>query len=127
MSHTFKLHGDYSCTPASGSPSAAPTVTAPISEQVTLVRAPTVLEYELDADGAVPVAFGQLDDASVVVIKTVGGKVSATLTSADGTDQVVPVDSFAAIISESVPYTALSLTRVASTLTTVKVLLGEKA
>lgn len=127
MSHVFKLHGDYSVTPSSGSPSAAPTVSAPIDETMTLKRAPSVSEYELTADSVQSVAFGPATNAHVIVIKTVGGKIRARLTSADGTTQAIAVDSFAVIISESVPYTALDLTRVSGVTTTVKVLLGEKA
>jgi hypothetical protein len=127
MSHTFKLHGDYSVVPASGNPSAAPTVSAPIDETLTLKRSPSVSEYELASDAVQAVAFGPATNAHVIVIKTVGGKVKARLTSADGAVQSVAVDSFALIISESVPYTALDLTRVSGVTTTVKVLLGEKA
>ncbi len=94
---------------------------------MTLERAPTIAEYELDDDAVQTVAFGPLDNAHVVLIKTVGGKVRARLTSADGSQQSIPVDSFMVIVSESVPFTALDLTRVAGVTTTVKVLLGEKA
>jgi len=114
-------------TPASGSPSAAPTVSAPIDETMVLKRAPSVSEYELTSDAVQAVAFGPAVNAHVIVIKSVGGKIKARLTSADGATQAIAVDSFSVIISESVPYTALDLTRVSGVTTTVKVLLGEKA
>jgi len=127
MSDTFKLHGDYTSSPASCSPSASPTISAPLEEAITLARSPTLAEYELTADAVQAVAFGPATNANVIVIKTVGGKVMARFTSADGATQAIPVDSFLVVISESVPFTALDLTRVSGVTTTVRVLLGEKA
>lgn len=127
MADTFKLSGSYTSAPTYGNPSGCPSVEAPIDEAMTLKKSPLVSEYELTADAPQAVSFGSLTNAHVVIIKTYGGKVRATLTSADGASQAIPVDSFAAIMSSSVPYTALSITRVSGTTTSVKVLLGEKA
>jgi len=128
MSDIFKVHGDYTSEPASScSASGSPTVSAPIDEVLSLKRSPTLAEYELTADAVQAVAFGPATNAHVILIKTVGGKVTARLTSADGATQAIPVDSFMLVISESVPFTALDLTRVSGVTTTVKVLLGEKA
>ncbi len=128
MSDTFKLHGDISVGAGScGSSSGSPTVVMQIEETVSLKGVPMISEYELTADPAVAVAFGGLASASVVVIKSVGGKVRVRLTSADGSAQSIPVDSLAIILSDTVPFSAIDLTRVTGTLTTVKVTLGEKA
>lgn len=129
MSNTFKLHGDISAGPScsGGSPSGWPNVVMALDESLALDGAPMVVEYELTSDAVQAVSFGGLADASVVVIKSIGGKVRARLTSADGATQAIAVDTFALLISESVPYTALDLMRVAGTETQVKVLLGKKA
>jgi hypothetical protein len=123
---TFKLSGSYSTQPLSGSPSADPEVTAPIEELITLKNKAISL-YELTADAVQVVGLCGLTNAHVVIVKTVGGKVKLRLTSADGTTQSVPVDSFFCVISQSVPFTALDLTRVSGVTTTVKVFLGERA
>ena len=128
MSDVFKVHGSYTSEPASScTSSGSVTVSAPIDEIVTFKRSPTIAEYELTSDALQTVPFGPATNAHVVLIKTVGGKVRVRLTSADGTTQAIPVDSFLLVISESVPFTALDLLRVAGVITTVKVLLGEKA
>lgn len=123
---TFKLSGDYLTQPLSGSPSGDPEVTSPIEEQVTLKNKAIGL-YELTADAVQAVGLCGLANVHVLVVKTVGGKVKLRLTSADGTTQSVPVDSFFCAISQTVPFTALDLTRVSGVTTTVKVFLGERA
>ncbi len=126
MAHTLTIHGGLDAKPTAGNASACPTVTAPIDEMLSLSKPPLVAEYELTADAAQAVSFGGLTQANVVMIKTVGGKVTATLSSADGASQDVPVDSYLLIISSSVPYTALSVTRAAGVTTTAKILLAER-
>lgn len=128
MGDTFKLRGDLSTGPScGGAPSGFPNVVMSIDESMALAGPPVVGQYDLSTDSPASVSLGGLSGANVVVIKAIGGKVRARLTSADGTSQAVAVDTFAVILSESVPYTALDLTRVASTPTTVKVLLGQTA
>ena len=127
MSDTFKIRGDYLSQPSSGNPSAYPTVSSPIDETLVLSKTPLTAEYVLTADAAQDVAFGHISNAHVVIIKTVGGKVRVRLTSADGSQQSIPVDSLLVLISQSVPFTALDLTRVTGVQTNVKVLLGERA
>jgi len=126
MAHTFRVHGEMTAKPSSGSPSGCVSFSAPIDESISLSKEPATAEYDLTADAPQAVAFGALSQANVIMIKTVGGKVAATLTSADGAAQVIPVDSFALIMSTTVPYTALSITRAAGVATTVKILLGER-
>lgn len=80
---------------------------------------------DLDSDTAESVAFGDLPSASLVVLESPGGKVRARLTSADGTTQSVPVDPLLAIVSLTVPITAIDLTRVSGAGTVrVSVILG---
>ena len=98
---------------------------APISEQVTLAQRQQS-EYDLVSDAAQPVAFGGVLSAHVVVIFS-DKKVMVTFTSADGASQNVPCDDTIQIISRTVPFTAISLTRVAAQETHVTVFVGQKA
>jgi hypothetical protein len=80
----------------------------------------------LSADAPLSVSFGSgVVSAAVVILKATGGKVRARLTSADGSQQAVPVDDLLVLISQSVPITAIDLTRVPGVLTTVDVFLGQ--
>lgn len=109
-------------------PSGDPMIDAQIDEEMML-KGVRVDSIELSSSSPVMVNFGGLSGAHVVIIRAFGAHVKATITSADGTAQNVPVDPFYAEISASVPVTALTLTRDSSSTvtTTVKLLLGEKA
>jgi len=96
-------------------------------------------EYTLIADGDVAVSFGSLSSASLVIIKVVPNlgippspgfpngvlaapnPVTVKLTSAAGAAAPVPADGFMFLISEDVPFTALSLSRAAGVQTVVRV------
>lgn len=84
-------------------------------------------EFELTDDSPVSVPLAALSRAHAVFVKTVGGKVRVRLTSADGSSQAIPVDSMLLLISESVPFTAIDITRAAGVPVTVRVLLAEAA
>lgn len=126
MADTFSLQGTYTATPASGSPSADPQITAPINESMTLANE-IVSQITLSVDGPVALPVVSLDGVNVVILKAVGGKVIARFTSADGSAQAVPVDSFLAITSASADITAISVERTPATTTVVKYFLGQKA
>lgn len=124
---TFKLKGSYSVTPA---PSAINNsgnfeIGADILEQLSVLNKVAVT-ITLDADPAEAVNFSDLASAAAIILKT-SGKVIARLTSADGAAQAIPVDGFLFVLSASVPFTALTLQRVAGVTTTAKVVLVEKA
>lgn len=53
-------------------------------------------------------------------------KITARITSADGAQQLVPVDPLLTIVSRSVPITAIDLVRVAGQSATVEITLGQK-
>jgi hypothetical protein len=126
VAYQFVLTGGYTSTPMDGVPSLAPNVDAPIDESMVITKK-TESDVDLNVDTPVAVQFGGAASASVVILKTVGGKVKARLTSADGTTQVVPVDSTFILISRSVPITAIDLTRVPATPCKVIYYLGEAA
>lgn len=128
MASIFHLDGSYSVCPASGFCSGDPSIDACLDEQLVL-KAVHVESFELTSSSPVIINFGNVTNAHVVVIRVYGAHVKATLTSADGTNQSVPVDPLFVEISMSVPITALTLTRDSGSTfnTTVKLLLGEKA
>jgi len=126
MADGFKLSGGYTVTPLGNPLSFAPTIETVIDEAVTLDEK-TLADIHLTVDSAVAVPFGSVINANIIVMKAVGGKVKARLTSADGSVQAIPFDTYLIIMSDTVPYTAIDLTRVASTDTTVRVFLGEQA
>jgi len=124
MSDTFRLQGTYSTTPLVGVPSGFPSLAAPINEIAQLAgKQPG--QYTLDTDAAVDVAFGGLSAANVVIIKAVGGPIRVRLTTGSESDQVVRVDSFLVLLSYTVPYTAIDLTRSPGVETIVEVFLGQ--
>jgi len=126
MADGFKLTGGYTVTPLGNPLSFAQNVEAVIDESVTL-EAKQLSEQRLTVDTPVPVDFGGVVNANVVVMKAIGGKVTARFTSADGATQSVPFDTYLILMSDAVPITAIDLTRVAGTDTTVRVFLGDKA
>ena len=126
MSDAFKLIGSYEVTPLSNPLSFAVSSVAPINESIQL-KAKESTDVLLTVDSAVAAPFGGVTNAHIVILKAVGGKVKARITSADGATQSVPFDTYFILMSESVPVTAIDLTRVAATPTTVRVFLAEKA
>lgn len=126
MADTLQISGAWSSTPLVSDPACGtPSITAPIAETLQL-KERQLWEDLLTADPAVAVAFGGVANAHVVIVKT-NKKVRLRLTSADGSAQAVPVDGFLQLITKTVPYTAIDVTRVAGVDTKVKVFLGEKA
>lgn len=126
MAYQFALTGGYTTDPLNGVPSLAPSVNAPLDEAMVLIKK-TEYDVLLDVDAPIAVQFGGVANAHVVVLKTVGGKMRVRLTSADGSQQSIPVDSTLILISQAVPITAIDLTRVPATPIDVRIYLGERA
>jgi hypothetical protein len=122
----FTLKGSFATRPASGSPSGEFNVATPVDVVVALKRK-AIIELDLTSDGVQNVDLGALAGINVLQIQSVGGKVLLRATSADGSAQAIPVDPYFSLITLSVPLTALSVERVAGTLTSVKIFLGERA
>lgn len=126
MADAFKLSGSYDVTPLTQPLSFAPSIVAPINEARTM-QAKTVTDVQLKADAPVAVAFGDVEEAHVVILKAVGGPVIAALTSDAGTEQLVPFDTYMILMSEEKPITSILLTRSPGIETQVRVFLSEKA
>jgi hypothetical protein len=126
LADLFSLSGDLGTTPAAGTPSGAFQLIATLDESATLAHKHED-DLDLTVDTPVVVSFGGVTNAHVVMLHATGGKVKATLTSADGTSQAVPVEPLLILMNRTVPVTAISLTRVATVATSVTVFLGERA
>lgn len=126
MGYTFKVQGSFVAEPSDGLPSGSLYCATALDETVGLSRMLSAT-YDLTADSPVTVSMGGLTSAAVVAVKVTGSKVDATLTSADGTAQTIPVDSLALLISETAPFTALALTRTTGIAARVEVFLGQRA
>jgi hypothetical protein len=126
VADVFAITGSYSATPASGTPSADPIITAALDERLMLATE-QYSQLALTADTPVALPLGGLTSANALIVKCVGGKVRVRITSADGSQQAVPVDTFLALISASVPMTAVDVTRTPGVQTVVRYFLGQKA
>lgn len=126
MADSFKLLGSYDVNPLTAPLSFAQVQTAPINETLT-IKASMWTEMTLTLDAPYTVNFGGVANAHIVILKSTNGKVLATLTTSAGAAQVVPFDTYWILMSESAPVTALTLTRVAGTETTVRIFLAEMA
>lgn len=87
-------------------------------------------ELELTSDSPVSIPFAGLDVVTFVAIKPVGGvKVRVRLTSADGSQQAIPVGRALALDCVTVPFTAIDVTRIAGYPAPVRVqyLIGKNA
>lgn len=122
---TFRLTGTWGTSPILGQPSAIPSFDAPIDEIIQITKK-NQDDLTLTVDSPVVVSLGGLTNVHVLVIKTVGGKIAVRLTSTDGSTQSVPVDTFLALITLSVPITAIDVTRVAGIETQVHIFMGER-
>jgi len=127
MGDSFSLQGSYTVAPLSPPSSADFDVLAQIDEKLTL-DGKQAGSLDLTVDTPVVVPFGGVANAHVVILKTtVGTKVKATITTSDGAAQVIPFESLLILLNFTTPVTAISLTRSPAVLSTVKVLLAEKA
>jgi hypothetical protein len=122
---TFTLEASLSSEPASAG-SGDPTVLASLLEAM-LVDDSKTLRLTLSSDAPLSIPFDTLVSAAVVFVRASGGKVRVRVTSADGVTQALPADPLLLVLSRSVPFTALDLTRVPGTLTTVTVYLAQRA
>lgn len=122
----FQLAGSLSTTPQPQTPLGASAVaTLPINEQLYL-KHKSLDTLDLEADSVTPLPFGGVTNAHVLHLRAVGGPVRVRLTSSDGTTQALTADPLITVISSSVPFTAIDLTRSAGVDTSVSYFLGEQ-
>lgn len=113
MPSVLAISGSYTADPSIGG-SARPSVGGTIDEKLTVGEG-IALDFELDADAPQTIAVATLpgfpNGASALIVRATGGKVKLTITTSDGASQVVPVDSFFAVICQNAPITSVSFTR----------------
>ena len=124
MADLFVLSGSYSTTPQVGSPSGVASIPAPIDEEAMLI-AKYYNTFTLTNDAPLSVQFGGVTKAHVVIVKVTGQKIRLRLTSTEGSQQAVPVDTWYTSISRTVPITAIDLTRTVGAQTIVDIFLGQ--
>lgn len=125
MADLFVLSGSYSTTPQVGSPSGVASIPAPIDEEAMLI-AKFYNTITLTGDAPVSVQMGGVTKAHVVIVKvSAGQKVRVRMTSTEGAQQAIPVDTWYTSISRTVPITAIDLTRTVGSQTIVDIFLGQ--
>ena len=124
MADLFVLSGSYSTTPQVGSPSGVASIPAPIDEEAMLIGK-YYNTITLTGDAPVIVQMGGVTKAHVIIVKVTGQKVRLRLTSTDGAQQAVPVDTWYTSISRTTPITAIDLTRTVGAQTIVDIFLGQ--
>lgn len=126
VAETLLLNGQLSITPspACGCDPALATLIQ-LSESMS-IAAKLATAFVVPSDAAFPVDLTTVPEVHALFINATA-KVKLTITTADGAAQVIPVDPMMIWFSSSVPITALSITRVASTDTTVSLVLGNEA
>lgn len=128
LAETLLLDGQLSINP---SPAAACSsgvdlgTTVQLSESMS-INAKLATAFTLSADAPFPIDLTATPNVNALYIEA-DSKVKLTVTTADGAAQLIPVDPIMIWFSGTVPITALSLTRLASTTTNVKLILGQKA
>lgn len=127
MADRFQFSGSFAADPLIGSPSFVQAVMAPIDESI-IVKNWKRVRIELTSDSPVAVSFDQMATVCVLIMRVVEGgpKAKASISTVDGSAQVLPFE-YHVTGSKTVPITAVSLTRVSGTATTVEVFIAEQA
>lgn len=86
-----------------------------------------VSQITLDSEGPISLPLGPLAAFNLVVLKVMGEPVTVRLTSASGTEQAFPVDTFFSLFSRSEDITAIDVTRTPGATTSIQYFLGERA
>lgn len=125
MAWAWNLQGSFVASPLFGFPSGQPFVTVPLQETQQLINQSTP-QYTLSDSSPVDVGLGGLTGVNVMCVQVLGSKVALSVTSADGTDQVVPVDDLWLWVCLATPITAVSMTlELGGTETVVQFFLGQ--
>lgn len=133
MADTYHLTAEAETGPVAGGSLSSGSANVGIPVDVSLVLTASVARsYELISDAPVTVDLpGPTSDnpdapqANVLHVQVSGPRVKATITTADGTAQVVPVDSLLILHTTTIaPITALTLTRTPGNDTFVSVFAG---
>lgn len=120
---TFFFKGEITVSPAPEYlASFGQTIRLSIAEEIPVTRRISTM-VNLVNDSVYNLDTSEVSSAKVLVLKA-DSKVSVTVTSADGTAQVLPVDTFLVLTCASTPITALSFQRVPGVINLVRVILA---
>jgi hypothetical protein len=110
---TLTFVGTILDAPSVGNPSGTPSNIFAINCAWQMAHSGINANFDLTSDSAKTVSFEGLPSgqATFVMVTPTGGSVDLTLTSGDGSAQIIPCDRIAIISSSTVPFTALTLTR----------------
>ena len=122
----FKFLASYILGPQDDATQGDPDAGVSIEQLMYLADATVGGSYALAVDSPVPVSLGGLSGVSALIL-TSTSKCTVRLTSAAGTQQLVPMDSILVLLSQTVPFTAIDLIRPAGIPVTVKVFLGSSS
>lgn len=118
------FNGSYTLATPAFPPSSAQQVLSPFS-QTNYLAYWSANSLDLTVNTAVALPMGNVAAANFIYICAVGGKVMVRITSADGTTQSIPVDPLLILYCASVPVTAIDITRVVGTPTTITYLIAQ--
>lgn len=116
---TLSIQGTIAELPSAG-------VSRVLDLRIALARAAERRVIPLTSDAAVVVNLDGWSGLNALAIES-DTKITALITSADGTAQAVPVDDLLLLVSRATPITALSLVRVAGQSATAILTLGQEA
>lgn len=126
MAQPFLLAGSYGTVAGCAAPVGAPSLIAPFNIDLFLSQQ-SWQTVDLISDAPTSVTFPTGLVLAALIILVPSYKVRARVSSADGAQQAIPSDAFTVLVSQSVPFTALDLTRLPGTDTTVNVFIGQLA
>jgi hypothetical protein len=98
----------------------------PFDKRLALARDAEIRTFTLTSDSPVAVSLDGWTGLNAIHLES-DTKITALITSADGTAQAIPVDDLLSWICRAVPITGLSLQRVSGQNAIVKLTLGQKA
>jgi hypothetical protein len=128
MSKRVIVTASLTAEPPSGLASGQSTLGVPTNVQIVCKATDDQSDIPLESDSARTINFGGgVTTAHVVKIAVRGGYVTARLTSASGTSQIVVIEPEMMLISKTIGYTALTLQRPAGVQVYCDVTLGEKS
>lgn len=129
MGKVLKLSGSITVENNDGSSASGQfTDIAILAESLGLKNAVPMPDIDLAADAAFPVTLpAGLSNVHAIVMRAVGGEVTAQLTSTKGSLQAIPVCPLAVVMSTVTPFTALQLVRQAGVAVKVRLFIAEKS
>lgn len=133
MSDRYQIQGSATTSPISGASAPVGAQVAVEIDEALVLSVDLQRRYDLIDDAAVTVQLPgptssnpSAPQANVLIIQVTGPRVKATITTADGAAQVIPVDPLLVLHTETgSPITALTLTRTPGNETFCDVFLGQ--